>query len=133
MADSGDTVVPRSSSLQETVPVDGGSVVFKLVVHGDLNPVTPVGLDHRPWELVVDDKHRSLDAIGRHGGVGNGPVILTGDASVGDLAGIVRVGVVGVPVAPREGTTARLRSIKEATQLNAVVRAEFALAWECVC
>lgn len=114
------------------MPVDGGSVVFELVVHGNLDPVTPVGFNHGPWELVVDDEHGSLDTVGRHGGVGDCPVILTGDAGVGDFAWVVRVGVAGAPVTPRVDTTARLGSIDEAAQLSAVVGAEFALAWECV-
>ena len=114
------------------MPVDRCSVVFKLVVNGDFDPVAPVGLDHRPWKLVVDDKHHILDTVGRHGGVGDCPVILTGDAGVGDFAWVVRVGVAGAPVTPRVDTTARLGSIDEAAQLSAVVGAEFALAWESV-
>ena len=128
LRDSGDTIVPRSSSLQETVPVDGSSVILKLVVDCDLDPITPVGFNHRSWELVVDDKHGSLDTVGRHGGVGDCPVILTSNASVGDLAWFVRVGVAGAPVTPRVDAAARLRAIEEATQLSTVIRTEFAIA-----
>jgi len=64
LADGRDAIVPRSASLEETVPVDRGTVVFKLVVYSDLDPITPVGFYHRAWELVVDDKHGSLDTVG---------------------------------------------------------------------
>lgn len=56
LADGGDTVVPGGSSLEETVPVDGGTIILKTVVNGNLNVVTPVGFDERTGELVVHDQ-----------------------------------------------------------------------------
>lgn len=56
LADSGHTIVPWSSSLQEAVPVDSSAFVLKSVVHFNLDPIAPVGFNERAGELVVDDK-----------------------------------------------------------------------------
>lgn len=112
LADSGDTIIPGSCGLQEAVPMHRRAFILKLVLDCDFNPVTPVGLDERTRELVVDNEHRSDNTVWLHCSVCNSPVVLAGDTCVRYLAWVVRVGVVGVPVSPWPNATTRLGAIE---------------------
>lgn len=97
----------RCPRLQETVPVERCTLAA-VVLHRDLNPVTPVGLNHRSWELVVHGNQGLRDSIGSEDGVCNGPVILSRHAGIRGLSGVVRVAVACSSTSPwiptRHGT-----------------------------
>lgn len=124
MADGRYTIIPRSSGLQEAVPVNCSAFVLEFVLDGDLNPVTPVGLDERARELVVDHKHRSYNTVWLHCGVCDSPVVLARDTCVRDLAWVVRVGVVCAPVSPWPNASTRLRAIEVTSESLAVKRSK---------
>ena len=128
MADGRYTIIPRSSGLQEAVPVNCSAFVLEFVLDGDLNPVTPVGLDERARELVVDHKHRSYNTVWLHCGVCDSPVVLARDTCVRDLAWVVRVGVVCAPVSPWPKASAWLRAIEVTIEGSAVKRSKRAVA-----
>lgn len=54
LGDARDTILVVSALLTDTVEMNGGAVVLELVDEGDLDIVTPVGLDDRSWNLSVD-------------------------------------------------------------------------------
>lgn len=124
MADSRNTIIPRGSSLQEPVPVNRSSFILEFVLDGDFNPVTPVGLDERARELVVDHKHRSYNTVWLHCGVCDSPVVLARDTCVRDLAWVVRVGVACAPVSPWPNAATWLRAIEITIESSAVKRSE---------
>ena len=124
MADGRDTIVPRGSSLQETMPVNGSAFVLEFVLDSDFNPVTPVGLDEGARELVVNHKHRSYNTVWLHCGVCDSPVVLARDTCVRDLAWVVRVGVVCAPVSPWPNASTRLRAIEVTSESLAVKRSK---------
>jgi hypothetical protein len=128
VADSRDAIIPRRSSLQEAVPVDSSAFVLEFVLDGDFDPVTPVGLDERAWELVVDHKHRSYNTVWLHCGVCDGPVVLARDTCVRDLAWVVRVGVACGPVSPWPNAATWLRAIEVTIEGSAVKRSKRAVA-----
>ena len=128
MADGGYTVIPWSSRLQETMPVDSSAFVLEFVLNGDFNPITPVGLDKRARELVVDHEHRSYNTVWLHCGVCHCPVVLACNTCVWNLAWVVRVGVVCAPVSPWPDTSAWLRSIEVTIESSAVKRSKRAIA-----
>lgn len=69
---SGHTVLPRRCGLKETMPVQCCSfgrargVVEDVVVDGDLNNISPIGLNCRPREGSIDEQNRFLVAIRRN-------------------------------------------------------------------
>ena len=128
VADSRNTIVPRGSRLQETMPVNRSAFVLKFVLDGDLDPITPVRLNERARELVVDHEHRSYNTIWLHCGVRDSPVVLACDACVRDLAWVVRVGVVCAPVSPWPNTSAWLRAIEVTIKGGAVERSKRTVA-----
>jgi len=98
LGDTGNTILSVLVPLTETVPVDRSAVVGHLVLDGDLDHVTPVGLNGRTRVLVVDGKDLTLEPIRCHGGVGDGPVVTNGTASGRPVA--VKVCVDGEVVVP---------------------------------
>lgn len=60
--------------------------------------VTPVGLNSRPWELLVGHNHRPVHTIRRQVHSADGEVIVAGDT--GERALRVRVRIVGCPPTP---------------------------------
>lgn len=91
LGDTGHTVLSVLVVLAETVPVDGRAVVGHFVLDGNLDHVTPVGLDSRARVLAVDGKDLTLETIRCHGDVGDGPVVTNGAAGVRPVA--VEVGI----------------------------------------
>lgn len=55
-------------------------------------------------------------------------MVLAGDSGVGNLPGVVRVGVVCASVSPRVDCTARLRAIEIAVECGSFDRTECAVA-----
>lgn len=71
-----------------------------------LNPVTPVSLNGRAGELVVDEKTRDLHSVWGAILLSNSPVIVARDACCGRK--LVVVGVVGGTRAPWEALWERV-------------------------
>lgn len=94
------SVLPLSSLLPEAVPMQGRAFgsISDVVMDGDLDPVTPVGLDGRSGESSIDQKHLSLVAIGSNDTAADSEVVLPGDAGVRPL--LVVVGAVRRERAP---------------------------------
>jgi len=88
LLDGWNTVVPWGLVHEQTVPMHSSwltvvaRLLRKVIVDGDLNPVTPVGLDERTWELAVDEESIFLDSIRSDLAVGNAEVVLAGDTCV---------------------------------------------------
>ena len=98
LGDTGNTILSVLVPLTETVPVDCSAVVSQLVLDGDLDHVTPVGLNSRAGVLAVDGEDLALESIRCHGGVGDGPIVTNGAAGGRPVA--VEVCVDGEVVVP---------------------------------
>jgi len=105
LLDSGSTIIVRSTNLEETVPVKGGSVRLEQIGDSHLNPITPVGLDERTGELAVYNDTGLLNTIGSNGLSRNREVVLARNASVwparvgvGAVGGVVRAPRVAIAV-----------------------------------
>ena len=59
------TVLPRCQPLELTVPVERRALLGfgDVVVNGNFDAVAPVGFDHWPRELIVDQDHVAKNAI----------------------------------------------------------------------
>lgn len=69
LVNSGNTVLPWCRGLKESMPVQSCSfglaygVLGDVVVDGDLDDVSPVGLNGRPREGPIDKQHRFLISV----------------------------------------------------------------------
>ena len=93
LGDAGHTILPRSVDLQETMPMNAGSLggTRDVVVDGDNNLVTPVGLDGGTRECSVDEKHLSFVTVRGDHPTADGEIIVPRHPCVGVPR--VRIGV----------------------------------------
>lgn len=81
LGDGGNAILPRSVLLQDAMPVKGRAL-FRLsdvVAKSDLNSVSPVGLNQRTGELVIDEKNITLVAIRSNDTATDGEVVIPYD------------------------------------------------------
>jgi len=88
LLDRWNTVPERSLVHKQAVPVKSGwlavvaRLLWQIVLDVDLDPVTPVSLDERTWELAVDEDTVLLDSVWGDLAICNTEVVLASDASV---------------------------------------------------
>ena len=85
------TIIPRGLLLKEPVPVQRCALLraSNVVVHGDLNGISPISLDLGCRISSVDENYRSLDSVRSQDTPTDGEVVrpnYTGEG--GDLIGI---------------------------------------------
>lgn len=93
LVDTGNTILPRRPSLQETVPVKRSALLgtSDVVVQSDLDGITPVGLDGGSGVSPIDEQCLLLIAIRGNSATADGEVICPDDTSVGRRGVGVRV------------------------------------------
>lgn len=64
LGNAGNTIVPRRTRLQETVPVYRGTFGDHVVFHCNLDPVTPIRFDHGTGKLTIDSQEGEFDTVG---------------------------------------------------------------------
>src|SRR5579862_4377136 len=74
-----------------------------------LNGITPIGLNGRTWELVVDENHGLLDSIWRTDSTLDDPIKGPSNTSIRGLATTKRVGIVTGHTSPRKATSDGLK------------------------
>jgi hypothetical protein len=81
LGDGGNAILPRPVLLQDTMPVKGGAFLrlSDVVAKSDLNGVSPVGLNQRPGELIIDEKDITLVAIRGDDTATDGEVVVPND------------------------------------------------------
>lgn len=84
-----------------------GSIVFQLIVDGNLNSVSPIGVNCRAWILPIDSKHLPREAIRSQSGVCDCELVGNDLARAGPV--VVEICVNGEPTAP---ASARSRTIR---------------------
>lgn len=99
-----DAVLPRGSSLQETVPVKSGTLLrtSDVVVQSDLDRISPVSLNGRSRVGPVDEKDRLLISIRGNGAAADSKIVGSDDTCVGRRG--VRIGISGGRSSPREAS-----------------------------
>lgn len=103
-----DTILPRGSRLQETVPVKSGALLraSDVVVQSDLDRVAPVSLDRRSRVGTVDEEDGLLVSIRGDGAAADGEVVGSDDTCIGRRG--VRIGISGGRSSPGKPSRKRI-------------------------
>lgn len=115
------TILVVGAVLTDAVEVDGGAVVWHLVDDGDLNHITPVGLNDRPGNLSIDRKGKfGARTVEHQGSVGDFKGICASDTG-----GIVIRVVIGFEIL----LVAPLRSISRRVAIVVSAVGRWSVSW----
>lgn len=79
------------------MPVNSKAFIFNIITDGDLNGITPVGLDSRTGELSVDKNNPEFITIWRNCATADTKIISPNDTSVWIIIIVVSRGIQGAP------------------------------------